>query len=132
MKPPTWNPCLVSTHLVEGDARLAVIEMWTRVEQPVRRAASNLAKEPETEEDLVQEAMIKLWQLDPSRFDVRSRTAISYLRRALINRMRDVVQSEFLRRHPDGLPVELVARLGYAVRRHPITVAVEASLQRSR
>ena len=103
MKPPTWNPCLVSTQLMEGDARLAVIEMGTRVEQPVRRAASNLVKEPETEEDLVQEAMIKLWQLEPSRFDIGNRAEIFYVRRALIDRMWDVVRSAFLRVRPAGM-----------------------------
>jgi DNA-directed RNA polymerase specialized sigma24 family protein len=38
----------------------------------------------------VQEALVELWMIDPTRFDLRERKELNYLRRMLVNRMWDV------------------------------------------
>jgi DNA-directed RNA polymerase specialized sigma24 family protein len=109
MMPPTSNPRLVSSRVTDGDARLAVNHVWQLVERPIRWVAGKFTDDPETMKDLVQEAMFKLWELEPSRIDIRNRAEVFYVRRALINRMWDVVRTEWLRVHPDGI-AEAVAR----------------------
>lgn len=44
--------------------------------------------------ELAQEARIKLWELDPLRYDLDDRNDRRYLRVALGNRMRDVARKE--------------------------------------
>ena len=45
-------------------------------------------------EDLVQEAWIKLWELDPLRFDPNDQKDQAYVRQALALRMRDVALAD--------------------------------------
>jgi DNA-directed RNA polymerase specialized sigma24 family protein len=42
--------------------------------------------------DLEQEALIRLWELDPTRFDVSNPQDQRFIHRVLVNRMRDVAR----------------------------------------
>lgn len=53
----------------------------------MRRIARRLADEPDVQDELVQEGLIKLWIADPTRYDLTSFADRSYLRRAIVNRM---------------------------------------------
>ena len=97
MRPRSLHIRLVSGRVVQGGAARSVGGVWARVERSVRRTARKLTDDPELQSDLVQEAMIKLWQLDPSRIDLGSNVEIFYVRRMLINRMWDVLRAEWLR-----------------------------------
>jgi DNA-directed RNA polymerase specialized sigma24 family protein len=58
----------------------------------LRSIAMSLANDDEDfADDLTQEAFIKLWELDPSRFDEADQ---AYLKRALVTRMLDAVDRE--------------------------------------
>jgi len=48
--------------------------------------------------DLVQEARIALWQIDATRFNLRRKRDRAYLRRMLVNRMRNAWRAEMSRR----------------------------------
>jgi DNA-directed RNA polymerase specialized sigma24 family protein len=43
-------------------------------------------------DDLEQEALIRLWELDPTRFDYANAEDRLFIHRALVNRMRDVAK----------------------------------------
>lgn len=49
-----------------------------------------LTKDRDERQDLIQEARLALWQVDASRCDIRNRAEVRYLRKLLINHMRDV------------------------------------------
>jgi DNA-directed RNA polymerase specialized sigma24 family protein len=74
----------------DGDWELSVERAWAVVQPAVACVARELASSVDEQEDLRQEALIRLWQVDPSRFDLRDREEVRYLRRVAINRMRDV------------------------------------------
>jgi DNA-directed RNA polymerase specialized sigma24 family protein len=44
--------------------------------------------------DLVQEAWLKLWEIDPLRFDLDHREDRTYVRASIVNHMRDVARKE--------------------------------------
>jgi RNA polymerase sigma factor (sigma-70 family) len=65
----------------------------------IRRIALSMANDDyDLADDLVQEAFIKLWELDPSRFDEADE---HYLKQALVARMRDALRYELRRGRPD-------------------------------
>ena len=80
-----------------GDAALAVDRVWLRFRPPLRRLARRLTDDRDLRKDLVQEAMISLWDIDPTRFDFREWREFTYVRNALMNRMRDVWRAEMSR-----------------------------------
>ncbi|MDB4890480.1 MAG: hypothetical protein JWL61_2335 [Gemmatimonadetes bacterium] len=77
-----------------GDSTLAIAQVWVQLEQSLSGAALRMTKEWEEQEDLLQEALVELWVIDPTRFDLREGMEIAYLRRMLINRMWDVWRKE--------------------------------------
>lgn len=97
MMPQPSSRRFVCGHVERGDAANAVDVVWKRVERAVRRAARRLTTDAEMRKDLVQEARVKLWELDPSRIDLRDNTGVFYVRRVLINRMWDVQRAEWAR-----------------------------------
>lgn len=71
-----------------GDATLAIGRAWRRLEPVVRRAAERFTPDdPDLADDLVQEALIRLWEIDPTRFRLEEPQELYYLRRILIHRM---------------------------------------------
>lgn len=73
-----------------GDATAAVAAFWTHTEPIMRRIARRLSDDPDVQDELVQEGLIKLWISDPTRYDLSSFAGRTYLRRAIVNRMRRV------------------------------------------
>ena len=60
----------------------------------VVRYSIHLTDNVDLQDDLVQEAMILLWELDITRFDLSERRDLQYVRRSLVRRMRRVWQRE--------------------------------------
>ena len=74
-----------------GDSAWLVEHTLEALGSWVRRAARRLAKDDDDlADDIHQEAAILLWEMDPSRFDERSR---SYVARTLYRRMRRVARA---------------------------------------
>jgi len=96
MRPPVRSP-RSSAHSRIADVRrdppsLVVVDTDRALEQVIRRLHRGLRKvalqlsrrDRDVAADLVQEAFIWIWQLDPSRF---ADDEISYLRKAAVNHM---------------------------------------------
>jgi DNA-directed RNA polymerase specialized sigma24 family protein len=73
-----------------GDASRAVGEAWPMFAPALATFAQRLAEDEDDQADLLQEALIELWKIDPTRFDLRHEDERAYLYRALVNRMWDV------------------------------------------
>lgn len=70
-----------------GDSGSAVELALAALEPALRRAARRLTRDADLLDDLIQEARICLWELDPTRFDLTNTSDLRYVCRALINRM---------------------------------------------
>lgn len=77
-----------------GDAGLAVADALAKVEVRLQRKARRMTRDEDLYDDLVQEGMIRLWELDPTRFDLSNRRDTRYLVRAAVNRMWTVFFAE--------------------------------------
>ncbi len=75
---------------LSGDSGRAVEAMWPGMEVSLLPAARRITEDRDQQDDLVQEALVELWMIDPTRFDLRERKELNYLRRMLVNRMWDV------------------------------------------
>lgn len=64
------------------------------IKRSLRPVARRLTEDVEERKDLLQEALVELWAIDPTRFDLREASEIEYLRRMLVNRMWDVWRKE--------------------------------------
>ncbi|MHB1861398.1 MAG: hypothetical protein ACYCVL_00385 [Gemmatimonadaceae bacterium] len=64
------------------------------VEPALRRGARRLTGNRDLRDDLVQEARIYLWRMDPTRFDLRDKEELRYVRRELLARMWRVWRAE--------------------------------------
>lgn len=53
-----------------------------------------MTKDSTEQEELLQEAFVELWIIDPTRFDLRERADLAYVRRLLMNGMWDVCRKE--------------------------------------
>ena len=82
---------------VGAEADEFVARALARFEPMLRRTARRLTADPDLREDLMQEGRVRLWELDPTRFDLRKADDIRYLCRALINRMQRVWKTEMAR-----------------------------------
>lgn len=70
-----------------GDSQMAVELAWGVLRRSLEKRARRITLDEDHQNDLIQDAMIKLWNLDPTRFDLRRRKERTYLRRLLGNRM---------------------------------------------
>ena len=77
-----------------GSTESALIDVWRDLEPRMRRVAVRFADGPDQADDLVQEALIELWLIDPSRFQLRDPREAAYLRRMLVRRMWDVRRAD--------------------------------------
>jgi DNA-directed RNA polymerase specialized sigma24 family protein len=73
-----------------GDASRAVDSAWRVLRPTLRPMVWGLSSDVDEQDDLMQEALIELWQVDPTRFDLEQSADREYLRRMLVNRMLDV------------------------------------------
>jgi DNA-directed RNA polymerase specialized sigma24 family protein len=60
----------------------------------MRRVAQRFAEDEDQADDLVQEALIELWLIDPSRFVLDDPRDAAYPRRILVRRMWDVRRAD--------------------------------------
>jgi DNA-directed RNA polymerase specialized sigma24 family protein len=95
-----------TNRLVRADA--AVARAWRKLRRPLKRLARSLTDDLDLREDMMQEAMIALWERDPTRFDLRDQRDLMYVRRGLANRMYDVWRAE------QGRSVECAVAYGAA------------------
>jgi len=82
---------------VIGNALLAMEAMWADAKPILRRLARTMTDDVDLQKDMLQEALILLWELDPTRFDPRKPGARRYLTKMMINQMRIVVRRELSR-----------------------------------
>ena len=68
----------------------AVEHAWRNFAFSIELIAGNMTDDEDMRDDLVQEAMIRLWKTDPTRFDLRDRVDVRYLHKILVHRMWDV------------------------------------------
>lgn len=81
--------------VAEADVERAFADAVERLRPYVVHRARRLADDDkDLAADLEQEAWIKLWELDPLRYDPEDHRDQSYLRAALSNRMRDIARKE--------------------------------------
>ena len=77
-----------------GDASRAVESAWPIFEAKLTRKAERMADDQDQREDLLQEARIKLWKVDSTRFDLYDLDDVQYLQKILVHRMREVWRTE--------------------------------------
>ena len=82
---------------VIGNAARSVEVAWSRLSPDLAPLARRLTSDQDLLDDLLQEARIRLWELDPTRFDLRVGRERHYLWRALKNRMWEVWAREMAR-----------------------------------
>jgi DNA-directed RNA polymerase specialized sigma24 family protein len=70
--------------VIDIDTRDAVVEVLAELEPFISGSARLIARERSLAEDLSQEAAIKLWQIDPTRFDA---SETEYVRAVLYKEM---------------------------------------------
>lgn len=93
-----------------GDAMQAYARVWRYVQYAVERYARSLTEDRDEREDLIQEARVELWRIDPSRCDLQNRNDVDYLRRMLRNCMRDLAKKRVVR--AESVPASVVKELG--------------------
>ncbi|HEY5218546.1 MAG TPA: hypothetical protein VIJ16_02000, partial [Gemmatimonadaceae bacterium] len=64
------------------------------LEPTLQRVAHRLTNNRDLRDDLLQEARIYLWRMDPSRFDLRNVDEVRYVQRELVARMWRVWKAE--------------------------------------
>ena len=69
----------------EGMRALGVA--WPVFERTIKRVAHNITQDPDERDDLIQSAMVELWEIDPTRYLFASATEVGYVREILVNRM---------------------------------------------
>ena len=79
---------------VTVDAGRAVEHALAAIEPALRRAVRRMTTDHDLGDDLLQEARIRLWELDPTRFDLQNAEDLRYVCRALINRMWSGMRAE--------------------------------------
>ena len=82
---------MIPASVIDFDTRAALPEMLAELQMFIRLSASGLTDDPELAADLKQEAAVKLWQLDPTRFDDDD---TDYVCAALYKCMQDAARRE--------------------------------------
>ena len=67
---------------------------WRKLERSITRYVHLVTPERAAQDDLLQVAMIELWKLDPTRYDLRNRSDMAYMRRTLVTRICDAWGSD--------------------------------------
>jgi DNA-directed RNA polymerase specialized sigma24 family protein len=80
-----------------ADTERGLERVLAAVEPALRSAARRLTGNRDLREDLVQEARIYLWRMDPARFDLSDGEELRYVRRELLARMWRVWRAEMRR-----------------------------------
>jgi len=76
-----------------GDVMQSYGHVWRRVELAVERCARSLTEDRDERDDLIQEARVELWRIDPSRCNPQSADDVRYLARVLMRHMRKVAST---------------------------------------
>ena len=72
-----------------GDVMQSQARVWRHVQPAVERCAYSLTDDRDEREDLIQEARIELWRIDPSRCNLQSGDDVRYLASVLMRHMRN-------------------------------------------
>jgi DNA-directed RNA polymerase specialized sigma24 family protein len=76
---------------ITAEGVLAFNTVWPELEPHVKQLARRLAPgDRDHQEELIEEAMIKLWGADPTRYNFRNPKHMVYMQRSLDHRMCDV------------------------------------------
>jgi DNA-directed RNA polymerase specialized sigma24 family protein len=100
----SWDMPEPTRRIRVSRAESAYRRAWGRIERQVRHVAGRMTDDRDLKDDLVQEAMVLLWDLDPTRFDLRRREDNRYVMRLLSRRMRTVWRREWTKAVRDPLP----------------------------
>ena len=82
---------MIPKSVIDIDTRDAVVEMLAELGPFIQGSARTICRERSMAEDLAQEAAIKLWQIDPTRFDA---SEAEYLRAVLYKEMELAFRAE--------------------------------------
>ena len=94
-----WDPTAPE---FRSNANRAAEGVWPMFAPSLAKFAERLTKDPDEQADLMQEALIKLWKVDPTRFDLhRDPEDRAYVYRILVNRMWHVWGGE--KRRPEAM-----------------------------
>ena len=93
----------------EGMRALGVA--WPLFERTLKRVAHCLSPAPDDRDDLMQSAMVELWEIDPTRFAFKDAREIGYVREILVKHMLRVSGVEL------GGDQRLMAEVGPALSR---------------
>lgn len=77
-----------------GSSDGAFDRAWEVLQKSVGTVAWRLTRNREDQEELIQEARIELWLIDPTRFRVDDSGQVRYLRKMLMRRMWRVAMQE--------------------------------------
>lgn len=72
---------------LSGDGMRALGAAWLVFERTIKRVAHNITKDPDERDDLIQSAMVELWEIDPTRYRFVSAAEFGYVREILVHRM---------------------------------------------
>lgn len=76
--------------LPTGREIMAFGAAWARFERSIKFWAFTITRDRDHEDDLVEEAMITLWNADPTRWNFRNHEHFLFMSEKLYNRMIDV------------------------------------------
>ena len=78
---------------ITAEGCMAFGAVWPKFESSITLFARRLTKDRLYRDDLVQEAMIALWKIDPTRYDFNNEAHLRYMHRVMINRICDVCRA---------------------------------------
>ncbi len=87
MRPPVVGRAAPVPACATANSSSAMERALVTLNPALWRAARRLTRDADLLDDLIQEARICLWELDPTRFDLGNSADLRYVCRALINRM---------------------------------------------
>lgn len=81
------DPLTVDHDPFVADSSLAVAATWPEFSVRLARVARRMTDDPDEQEDLLQIALIELWKIDPTRFELGDEEDRAYLGRMLVHQM---------------------------------------------
>jgi len=70
-----------------ADGMRALGVSWPVFERTIKGIAYNITEDPDKRDDLIQSAMIELWEIDPTRFLFRNARDVGFVREILVRRL---------------------------------------------